>query len=215
MPHIKRIARINALREIDIRKLGKYLVAHRRPRSHSLRHNPWLLRLPRGSLGDLKLSRALALGRTRTSTSASTSRISGSRGSGAFGLRGDLMDEEAIPVVAQALHARLQAPCAFWFLLVALLSRSVTTRGCQAASRDHTHLDLPLPTCPTTLALPRDPAHLHSCAALFDDVEPLSILTRTGSSKCEILTQDAWRSGVFPSGRSFSGLVLSWGGKRH
>jgi hypothetical protein len=46
--------------------------------------------------------------------------------SGSFGLCSDLMNEETVPVVAQALNSRLQAPCTLGFLLIALLSQSVT-----------------------------------------------------------------------------------------
>ena len=166
MPHIQIVARIDTLREIDVGKFRKHLATHRGARSHELRHDPWLLRVRRRALHNLKLPRAL--GRTTTgSTTTSTSTIgctTTSAGiSGSFGLCSDLMNEESVPVVAQTLYPRLQAPCALGFLLIALLSQSVL-RGCHVTARKKkaAHLDLPLPTRPATLALPRNATHLRS-----------------------------------------------------
>lgn len=125
MPYIERIARINALWEIDIRKFGKHLAAHRWARGHCLRHNPWLLGLQRGAFSDLKLPRAFRS--TTTTTTTTTTTGSSASISGSFGLSSsDLMNEEAVPIVTQTLDPRLPAPCALGFLLIALLSQSVT-----------------------------------------------------------------------------------------
>jgi hypothetical protein len=78
-----------------------------------------------------------------------------------------LMNEETVPVVAQTFYPRLQAPCAFGFLLIALLSQSVTIARLsrQRETKKTAHLDLPLPTRPAALALPRNATHLRTCTS--------------------------------------------------
>jgi hypothetical protein len=93
------------------------------------------------------------------------------------------MNEETVPVVAQTLDPRLPAPCALGFLLIALLSQSVTVARLSRhlkSKREDAHLDLALPTRPATLTLPRNATHLRSCTTSSGViVEPISIRTET------------------------------------
>jgi hypothetical protein len=75
------------------------------------------------------------------------------------------MNEESVPVVAQTLDPRLQAPCALGFLLIALLSQSVTIARLSRHIKKAAHLDLPLPTRPASFTLPRNATHLRSCTS--------------------------------------------------